>query len=110
MNYLFVSSTAGENVLPWRSKSPARAAEPGRYCVLTLSSSRLRQPGIQRHPHGATALHYGHKIRTVREVLGHSGVATAMVYTHVIRPGGSALRSQLDRICLPVVNQSRREP
>jgi hypothetical protein len=40
----------------------------------------------------------GYDIRTVQELLGHTDVATAMIYTHVINVGGSGVRSPFDAL------------
>ncbi|MCB0015691.1 MAG: tyrosine-type recombinase/integrase [Anaerolineales bacterium] len=41
-------------------------------------------------------LQNGYDIRTVQDLLGHKDVKTTMIYTHVLKQGGLAVRSPLD--------------
>lgn len=88
-----------------RSKSERRhhveEKQVQRYVKLAAQTAGIAKPTSPhtlRHSFATHILQSGYDIRTVQELLGHSDVATTMIYTHVLNKGGKGVVSPLDRL------------
>ena len=57
---------------------------------------RQRKALCSRHSFRTRLIEGGYENRTIKELLSHKDISTAMIYAHVLNKGGHGVRSPVD--------------
>jgi integron integrase len=91
-----LSSDPRSGTLHRHHRSPSSLRRAIREAARIAAIQKHVTPHTLRHSFATHLLEKGYDIRTVQELLGHKDLKTTMIYTHVIKRGGLAVRSPLD--------------
>lgn len=91
--YAFISSNNGRRRHHLHPSALTRAVK---IAVTSAGLNKRVSCHTFRHSFATHLIEVGYDIRTVQELLGHASVKTTMVYTHVLKRGGRAVRSPAD--------------
>ena len=87
-----------QNILQAARNSNGSSSFRRKTAILEAGINKNASCHTFRHFFATHLLESGYDIRTIQELLGHSDVSTAMIYTHVLNRGAAGVVSPLNRM------------
>jgi site-specific recombinase XerD len=81
--------------IKWHHLAPSVLQKAVRHAAQLAGIDKPVTPHTFRHSFATQLLKNGYDIRTQQELLGYKDVKTTMIYTHVSKKGGLAVKSPL---------------